>query len=560
MQEALFVAGAAGVSGAAWVAYQWGASRPVVRAEKRAWVMAHSLDRRAGSPADALPYLVQTFPLNCRITVGWQPTWQDGFEYEHWFLTDGYRNLEFVAGDSPSGHTVCVTDVRKSNYRERKTIRVDAAMHKRMADVYGATNHSLLLRNSEHIVNYVVSGRWTSMQTLSEGVIGRKFLEYIEDKEHRALRNLLPEELRVESVSTGGVVSPGRVGHITYKRTPGMLDASDRKAYNIVFLGPTGAGKSSLINFLFNKHVCPTSDDGEFDTNSCTRYPRLKSSTPPTPARPSWRRYLFLSGISALSATASSLALLFTALSTSVWRRYWRRYLYSSRVADLCLFNDGLIYGNSVLRSVDFCLEVVLVRPRNMDFYVGEGECWMVEGGDFVQRRCQINVIDCIGFCDTEFSPKEVFRLIKEQVQGSCVQLNAIVICAAGKIEVPHAEAVKQLLKWLRYDPRPSSLAHPVYFVYTRCDQHRKDSVERRQGNVAAMADTLGACVKVIQLKPRTIGNLGSTVREVELNIAVGFADEATAVGSLDYERLCNTLFSTPMLPMEVDRSWCSIL
>ena len=39
------------------------------------------------------------------------------------------------------------------------------AMVERIQRVVGATSYSLLLRNCEHVANYIVEGRWTSMQT-----------------------------------------------------------------------------------------------------------------------------------------------------------------------------------------------------------------------------------------------------------------------------------------------------------------------------------------------------------------------------------------------------------
>jgi len=69
-------------------------------------------------------------------------------------------------------------------------------MVERINRVVGATAYSLLLRNCEHVANYIFEGRWLSMQSLTEGYIGKLLLEFVMDKEHRALRNVLPAELR----------------------------------------------------------------------------------------------------------------------------------------------------------------------------------------------------------------------------------------------------------------------------------------------------------------------------------------------------------------------------
>ena len=93
------------------------------------------------------------------------------------------------------------------------------------------------------------------MQSLTEGRIGTRLLEFVMDAEHRALRNLLPTELRVDKVADGGPVYAGLTPRVIYANTPGQLDFNDSEAYNVVLFGPTGAGKSTLINVIFNKNV-----------------------------------------------------------------------------------------------------------------------------------------------------------------------------------------------------------------------------------------------------------------------------------------------------------------
>ena len=145
-------------------------------------------------------------------------------------------------------------------------------MVERMKRVVGATAYSLLLRNCEHIANYIFEGRWLSMQTLTEGRIGKRLLEFVMDEDHRALRNQLPAELRVATVARGEPVYAGLTPRVEYSFTQQVLDLNDSEAYNVVLFGPTGAGKSTLINLIFNKDVADAYDDPDSVTKNMTFY------------------------------------------------------------------------------------------------------------------------------------------------------------------------------------------------------------------------------------------------------------------------------------------------
>ena len=51
---------------------------------------------------------------------------------------------------------------------KKKVATITADTVERMKRVVGATAYSLLLRNCEHIANYIFEGRWLSMQSLTE--------------------------------------------------------------------------------------------------------------------------------------------------------------------------------------------------------------------------------------------------------------------------------------------------------------------------------------------------------------------------------------------------------
>jgi len=51
--------------------------------------------------------------------------------------------------------------------------------------------------------------------------------------------------------------------YVTYERSPQALDQDDLDAFNVVFLGPTGCGKSHLINHYFNTTVSHSAGSAE---------------------------------------------------------------------------------------------------------------------------------------------------------------------------------------------------------------------------------------------------------------------------------------------------------
>jgi hypothetical protein len=67
-------------------------------------------------------------------------------------------------------------------------------------------------------------------------------------------------------------------------------------------------------------------------------------------------------------------------------------------------------------------------------------------------KREQVNVIDTIGFCDTELSSQEVQSAIRSSVRTSITYIDKVVIVCSGRIEPPMVQAIKKMTKWLSYE------------------------------------------------------------------------------------------------------------
>ena len=383
------------------------------------------------------------------------------------FVKCGDWIIEFGSGQGLVGgvwqNSVGVHRNPRRGFFVKKRATITADMVERMERVVGATAYSLLLRNCEHVANYIFEGRWLSMQSLTEGYIGRRLLEFVMDKEHLALRNLLPAELRVATVARGDPIYANLTPRVKYAFTPAQLDLNDSEAYNVVLFGPTGAGKSTVTNLIFNQDVADAYDDPDSVT-------------------------------------------------------------------------------------------------KNMTFYTGEGYVTELIRGRCVQVKKRINVIDSIGFCDSHLDPREVYRLIKEQITSNTATLHKVVILTSGRIEAQHKESIEQVLKWLKYDAVTSTGSCSFFFVYTKMDRKKEETLEemadRRAKALTKMCDRLGASTAQRAMK------VGNEKVFLESAMAVGFNPKALIADIKDdYDKLMLTLFGAPSPPVNVvPRSMCPIM
>lgn len=197
-------------------------------------------------------------PLKCPVKMCLVEVKPYQMAVVHYYLLFGATRIEFgdaaltdpclrIFETTPSAkHTVCM-EFKDTDLGDMKA---------RLKGVLGATNFSYALRNSEHMARYISTGLWYSLDMAGETPMFRELKNWLGDK--ALLVNALPAELILKEM-------PAFIQVPIYRELQSSLLAEyegvrfkvlpNDAEMNIVVLGPTGAGKSSIINVLFNRKV-----------------------------------------------------------------------------------------------------------------------------------------------------------------------------------------------------------------------------------------------------------------------------------------------------------------
>lgn len=147
--------------------------------------------------------------------------------------------------------------------------------------------YSLCFRNSEHVARYVSSETWTSAQMLPGSQAYELFKKDLGSKNVLKFVNDKPSTLiKAPPLTT---LYPGVSPFISWERCPQHIDVSDLDAFNVVLLGPTGCGKSNLVNQFFNQTVSVSAGSAESvtqDVKFCIGTAKLAAA--PTAENPEW--------------------------------------------------------------------------------------------------------------------------------------------------------------------------------------------------------------------------------------------------------------------------------
>eukprot|EP00092_Neocalanus_flemingeri_P036942 GFUD01040216.1.p1 GENE.GFUD01040216.1~~GFUD01040216.1.p1 ORF type:complete len:429 (-),score=69.60 GFUD01040216.1:11-1297(-) len=185
-----------------------------------------------------------------------------GLKYEHWWVSDGKWILEFGGGNILDNKVLVHCNPRE-NFIIDCEFDMTQEVKERMKKVCGASNYSLALRNCEHVARYIRYGSWLCFQMVGDGLLKGLFFDHM--GMHTKVINTFPAELKPPTDQKKlTLYDPksvnARVNWEIYKEA---LQEADNAAYNIVILGPTGSGKSTLINNFFNLTVCKTGGSAE---------------------------------------------------------------------------------------------------------------------------------------------------------------------------------------------------------------------------------------------------------------------------------------------------------
>lgn len=252
-----------------------GTSSQLYEEEKTNWVVDHKLGVDQALRETQLPLLAK---FQNDLKLCFRKCRLHGFEYFHYFVTDGKWTMEF-GGGGISNMTVLVHANPYATYITCKEFSISGEVMQRMRNVCGASAYSLCLRNCEHLANYVHSGTWYSLQMIGDSPIKKALITHMMQQQ-AALVNTLPECLKDlnpsdEMPQLYNYPSSMETQPVKFVRRLQALTKNDADAINIVVLGPTGAGKSTIINLLFNQKVCKSANSAY----SVTRHMDILSGT-----------------------------------------------------------------------------------------------------------------------------------------------------------------------------------------------------------------------------------------------------------------------------------------
>lgn len=244
----------------------------LVKKERLQWSLDNSLKISEHYQSTYLP-LLERFEIGSIARMMISERAIGPLSYKHYSITNGTWTIEFGGGEFTDNIVIVHSKPMPPHCFIEKEFTIASEHKVRMEQVVGAMGYSICLRNCEHVAYFIFSGTWVSYQMLPQNGFGEHFRNKMAGWSGEVLKliNQTPIELRTLRVPEP--IFADHAGFINLLDAEKKeLDATDRSAYNVVFIGPTGCGKSSMVNRLFNKTVAQTGSDARSVTRDISIY------------------------------------------------------------------------------------------------------------------------------------------------------------------------------------------------------------------------------------------------------------------------------------------------
>jgi GTP-binding protein EngB required for normal cell division len=218
--------------------------------------------------------------------------------FQHWFIMTNDEGctkhfIEFGSIDLDYDNARVDINIRpRKDIKIEKEFRLTEKVRQRIEHVLGMMNYSLCLRNCEQVANYIYEGKWHSKQVESyRRAINLPMGENVKNINifpSKIIPHVLLEdnEEKIYSfLSDQALFKPTQIQY--------FLDDSPN-TYNVLLIGPTGAGKSRLLNVLFNRKIVESAEG--FDSVTKEIY-CLRSRKPNNEILPNYNEMILIDTI-----------------------------------------------------------------------------------------------------------------------------------------------------------------------------------------------------------------------------------------------------------------------
>ena len=194
--------------------------------------------------------------------------------YKYFIITDKIKMFGIIDSEKEI-RLLPYTENDKSRFIEIEHFRMSKDVKRRIMLLSGPGkfNYSHALRNSEHVARYIFSGAWISYQ-MTGGQSGqetslRTLFEPYMNAEQIKLINVHPKELAPNDEGSMKTIYKEVTNHVKYDAQTLLILDEDTEHQNIVVIGPTGSGKSALVNQLYNMEVVISKSSPNSVTRKC---------------------------------------------------------------------------------------------------------------------------------------------------------------------------------------------------------------------------------------------------------------------------------------------------